>query len=140
MKYILRQNLPQFFLYFPSKIFLVVVPPQNGDLRLTNPEKKEGRLEIYYNGTWGTICDDSWDLKDATVACRQLGYPVAIRKSTRAEFGRGTGEIWLDNVECTGEEERLSNCEHGGWGVHNCGHSEDAGIVCNGKLFLVLQY
>ena len=110
----------------------------NGDLRLTNPENKEGRLEIYYNGTWGTICDDGWQLRDATVACRQLGYPVAIRKSTRAEFGRGTGEIWLSDVECTGEEERLEECGHSGWGVHRCRHSEDAGIVCNGKLFLVL--
>ena len=67
------------------------------------------------------------------MACRQLGYPVAIRKSTGAEFGRGTGQIWLDNIECTGDEKTLVECSHRGWGVNSCDHSKDAGIVCNSK-------
>ena len=64
--------------------------------------------------------------------CRQLGYASAARASTRAEFGQGTGQIWLDNVECTGEEDSLDQCPNNGWADHNCRHFEDAGAVCQG--------
>lgn len=92
--------------------------------------ESEGRVEVRYNGQWGTICDDFWDMNDATVVCKQLGYLMAIRKSTRAEFGRGEGPIWLDNVDCSGNEQSLIQCYHNGWEDHNCLHSEDAGAVC----------
>ena len=90
-------------------------------------------MEIQYGGQWGTVCDDQWDINDATVACRQLGYSHASRATSRAEFGQGHDQIWLDNVHCTGSEGSLDQCEHNGWGAHNCGHYEDAGAVCEGK-------
>ena len=96
--------------------------------------KTEGRVEIFYNNEWGTVCDDLWDLKDATVVCRQLGYPVAIRPSTRAEFGRGSGPIHLDNVNCQGDETMLHLCTANEWGFSDCTHSEDAGVVCSSEL------
>ena len=91
----------------------------------------EGRVEVYYNGTWGTVCDDFWDLHDAHVVCNQLGLGNAVAAQPRAFYGQGTGEIWLDNVNCFGNEWSIANCSHSGWGNDNCGHSEDASVKCS---------
>uniref|UniRef100_A0A8C3A5S7 SRCR domain-containing protein n=1 Tax=Cyclopterus lumpus TaxID=8103 RepID=A0A8C3A5S7_CYCLU len=88
-----------------------------------------GRVEIFYKGQWGTVCDDEWELANADVVCRQLGCGHAVTAPKSAHFGRGTGPIWLDNVECTGDESALTHCTHPGFGENNCGHSEDAGAV-----------
>ncbi len=42
----------------------------------------------------------------------------------------GTGDIWMDDVQCTGTETRLIDCAFGGIGVHNCVHSEDVALIC----------
>ena len=100
--------------------------------------EREGRVEILIaNETWGTICDDSWDLSDAMVVCGMLGYPGAERASSSAEFGQGTGEIVLDDVNCEGDENSLAECSHPGFLVNDCGHSEDAGVVCAGEPITV---
>ncbi|XP_022087751.1 deleted in malignant brain tumors 1 protein-like [Acanthaster planci] len=92
----------------------------------------EGRVEVFANGYWGTVCDDGWGLTDAQVVCRELGFSSAQEATTSARFGQGTGEILLDDVSCTGSEDRLTDCTHQGIGVHNCNHGEDAGVVCGG--------
>ena len=90
----------------------------------------EGRVEVYYSGTWGTVCDWGWDLQDATVVCHQLGYGTAVGAPCCATFGRGSGPIWYDSVRCSGREANLTQCGHRGLGVHNCYHWDDAGVIC----------
>eukprot|EP00058_Branchiostoma_floridae_P007110 XP_002592598.1 hypothetical protein BRAFLDRAFT_68921 [Branchiostoma floridae] len=92
---------------------------------------REGRVEVYRSGQWGTVCDDDFDINDANVICRQLGYGSAIDARSQAAFGAGSGQIWLDNLACGGTEARVEHCSHNGWGSHNCGHGEDAGVVCS---------
>ena len=91
----------------------------------------QGRVEVSYNGNWGTVCDDSWDLTDANVVCRELGYGPAVKAQVSSTFGRGKGTIWMDDVKCTGDERSLTECRHNGWGKQNCDHSQDAGVVCS---------
>ncbi|KAM8795483.1 LOW QUALITY PROTEIN: scavenger receptor cysteine-rich type 1 protein M130-like [Eudromia elegans] len=98
-----------------------------------------GRVEIYYKGTWGTVCDDSWDLLDATVVCRQLGCGVAVNFTGSAHHGEGSGQIWLDDVNCSGDEVALWDCPARPWGQHNCRHKEDAGVICSEFMALRLE-
>ncbi|KFO84668.1 Macrophage receptor MARCO [Buceros rhinoceros silvestris] len=88
---------------------------------------RRGRVEILHNGSWGTICDDGWTIVDANVACRMLGYSTAISSFTASA---GSGQIWLDDVNCSGNESSLFDCSKPDWGVNNCSHSEDAGVEC----------
>uniref|UniRef100_A0AAQ4RBN7 Deleted in malignant brain tumors 1 protein-like n=1 Tax=Gasterosteus aculeatus aculeatus TaxID=481459 RepID=A0AAQ4RBN7_GASAC len=93
-----------------------------------------GRVEVFYKSKWGTVCDDEWELANADVVCRQLGCGHAVSAPSSAHFGRGTGPIWLDNVECEGQEAALTHCKHPGIGQNNCGHGEDASAICLGSL------
>ena len=88
-------------------------------------------MEVYYNGQWGTICDYRWDLNDAQVLCKQLGFGPAIYARGGAYYGQGSGQIWLDNLNCVGTELTIKDCSHRGWGNEDCSHSEDAGVQCS---------
>ena len=129
-----------------------------GQIRLRGHHPREGRVEICLSGIWGTICHNSWDSREATVVCRQLGYPVLGERSkeniqgilsasinfhftgaipfTSSYFGRGTGAILIDYVSCTGNEQFLANCTNNGIGVTStwCSHYSDVGVRCPGNI------
>ena len=96
-------------------------------------------MEVFHKGAWGTVCDDGWDIRDAYVVCRQLGYASAISALPMANFGPGRGIIWLDDVNCLGNESSIGECQHPGWAIHNCGHREDASVVCGGTELLIFS-
>ncbi|XP_075993713.1 HHIP-like protein 1 [Genypterus blacodes] len=118
-------------------------PPalRNGALRLVGDDQgrsDRGRVEIYVNGEWGTVCDDLWTTSNAAVVCRQLGFQYALKASRNSEFGEGKDlRILLDDVQCDGSESSLLECVHPGVGTHNCAHYEDAGVICGSSDSLV---
>lgn len=89
-----------------------------------------GRVEIYHENQWGTICNDNFDNVDGTVVCRQLGY---TKLKQHLSGNQGKGMIWLDEVNCSSTHVRLSDCGSRGWGITDCHHSDDVSIVCEGK-------
>ena len=104
----------------------------NGD----NPY--EGRVQVYHDGTWQTVCDDGWGIEEATVVCMQLGYSTATAAPGSAYYGEGTGTILLDDLVCNGYESSLLNCPHRGINSHNCDLDEAASVKCKSLNSLTL--
>lgn len=94
----------------------------------------QGRIEILYYGTWGTICDTNFDLDSANIVCRRFSFPGAARVLRSVD--RGSGQIWLNNVNCFGNESGLEQCMHSGFGniPSHCNHYDDVGVECLRKL------
>ena len=121
----------------PSAILLDATSNQTveeGAIRLvggTGPH--EGRVEIYLLGHWGTMCRNRWDLADATVVCRALGYSMAIEATTRFPHGSDPNPIWFEHLGCTGYEVKITDCSSRGLGMHSCAHYQDAGVVCSSE-------
>ena len=113
------QTLPKFFLRFDSVV---------NEIRLIGNTSLTGRVEVFADGQWGTICDNGWDINDAHVICRQLGFPSAIKAFSSATHGRGSGQIWIHSLECTGNESHIYECSHNDY---NCDHSGDASVECS---------
>ena len=111
-----------------------------GSVRLVGGDTTlEGRVEVFLLGHWGTVCDNNWDFADATVVCRQLGYPRAVEAPRYAAFGAGSGLTWYHSLYCTGTERNLTECRKNTYNLGSaCSHSRDAGAVCSSQSHTLL--
>ena len=101
----------------------------------------EGRVEVFLLGQWGTVCDNNWDLADATVVCHELGYLRAVEAPSSAFFGAGSGPSWYYSVSCRGTERNLTRCSYSNSNFGSaCPHSQDAGVVCSSELHFHFSY
>lgn len=98
-------------------------------VRLVNgSDSRRGRVEVLHLGSWGTVCDHAWDMRDANVVCRMLGYPGALAAYRGAKYGPGKGRVRLGDVRCKGSETNIALCSHKDYS--DCSHSNDAGAAC----------
>ncbi|XP_078379703.1 scavenger receptor cysteine-rich domain superfamily protein-like isoform X2 [Oculina patagonica] len=94
----------------------------------------EGLVQVYYNNTWGWVCDDQWDKQDADVVCRELGYTNSSALQSIDASNQEHETIWTNNVQCVGNESSLLSCRHDGWKLNgSCGNNQRAGLVCSGS-------
>ena len=102
-------------------------------IRLVNGKgAHEGRVEILYAGVWGAICDDLFNLTAANVVCKQLGYPGAVRVK---QYESDSNQIWLDDVQCTGNETSIDQCSHNGFNIYDCDfYNDQVGVECIGQF------
>ena len=110
--------------------------PAEGSIRLVGgTDSNEGRVEIYFLGQWGTVCDSDFSFSDAIVVCRQLGYSIDSDWRSRT-FGRGSRFSWLKSVACTGYEANLLQCRRYYYGYHSsyCNPRYGAGVTCSSKV------
>ncbi|XP_076103067.1 uncharacterized protein LOC143072142 isoform X1 [Mytilus galloprovincialis] len=132
------------FAFILSVTYIKCYPFSEGDIRLIGgSSSSEGTVLVFHDNKWGSICDHNWDIRDAHVVCRQLGYPRALQYVHGSRFGRGRTDesilrrVWLADVYCRGSEQTISACWNPGWGTfyrrhrNSCGgHRHSAGVVC----------
>ena len=109
-------------------MLLLPTTPGEGEVRLVGGSGPHaGRVEVNHNGVWGTVCSlRNWDLQDAMVVCRQLGYGTAVSALSNVE----TGPIWYYDVSCSGHEAYLTQCGHRRFGSLYFTCYQAAGVIC----------
>lgn len=106
-------------------------------------------MEALYAGIWGAISETNWDINDATVACRQLGYHAGAEVAlANGVYGSVSGPVWITDLQCSGSEANIMSCSHDG--IANKSESQHpqnvASVICkdlsqaNGKQFVTLFF
>ena len=99
---------------------------------------------MFYTGVWGAISSSNWDINDATVVCRQLGYSAGAEVALKnGVYGPVRGPVWITNLQCTGSESNVMECVHDGLGNKTewQNRAYTASVICkdssfnNGKKF-----
>ena len=118
----------------------------SGRVRLAGGTENAGRVEVFYKGRWGSVCDDDWTKVNARVVCRELGFSrvdvfrywrpwLTVRRSPYAfRPAKSTDPIWMDDVRCDQNDKSLLNCSFRGWGNNDCSHAEDITIKCSNDV------
>ena len=121
-------------------IFFTLVYVSDGSIQLKGGlHPSEGRIEIYHNGIWGTICDWYFNLIDGQAICRQLGYSQVLTIYGSAHYNEGYGPVWLSDINCPNSAMSFKECQHSGWGRSSCSHRQDASVVCLGNFMLLYR-
>ena len=122
--------------------FSIPLARSEGEVRLIgSPNEWEGHIAVYHNGTWGSVCDDGWDINDAQVVCRQLGYHDAVAFHTQSLYVQNVfNHFWYADLECVGLENFLKDCLHSGLGPTKCYPTEEAGVKCSRECLRVLGH
>ena len=127
-------KIPRFFSGIALTLYEILIVGFQIRLAGSNA-RNSGRVEIAFNGEWGTICDSYWSDSDARVVCRQLGYVDGVAQA-KGKYGPGTGRSWLYYVRCDGEEKNIWECTNSGWNVSHSScrsHENDAVVYCTGE-------
>ena len=110
-------------------------------VRLVGSSGTQGEVEAYdkFNQEWRPLCDDGWNLKSASVVCKQLnlGPPVSIyshASTERLDHYSGTArssEYGIERLVCEGTESNIAECQYNTNTTYGCHQNETAGVVCN---------
>lgn len=136
MRYLNWKKL-QFFIFDGTCCHFISSFLECDKVRLAGGTRCSGRVEVYHANSWGTVCDDQWSLTNADVVCREVKCGTVLEAKKSAFFGEGKDQIWLDDIQCNGQELSILKCAHREFGENNCGHGEDAGVVCSGSIYLL---
>ena len=110
---------------------IIILAPGPLSVRLQgSPYVSVGRLELWRNEMWGSVCNEHFTIEAANVVCRQLGFDQALDYTPGGYFGQSTGPIHMSNVTCTGNEASITDCTFST--TRSCNHSQDIGIFCQG--------
>ncbi|KAG5853566.1 hypothetical protein ANANG_G00027370, partial [Anguilla anguilla] len=105
----------------------------SGNIRLVGRANLcSGRVEMYHGSSWGTVCDADFDQRDAEVVCRELGCGVPKELRGAAAFGQGAGQVWAEEIQCSGNESHIYFCPKAPSQNQPCSHGNDVGLVCSG--------
>lgn len=100
---------------------------------IEGPDSSSGRLEVFQDSFWGSVCSLGWSINESHVVCRELGFSKAVLTADYRSFGTGGGQIKLGSVSCSGDESLLNGCQND-TDASGCTHAKDVGIVCESEL------